>query len=139
MDQSQDPPPSLNPESILSNAPSQLFSAAFEWSKWFMGQRWYVILGIVVFGSFIFMQLESAVEIQRNHRKAKKEGLATAEKENNENEHSKSKTVTFGPTTVHTFSNSDSSSPSISGTFNKIYNLWIVPWIYVFFRSIGLR
>ena len=160
---------------------SRMFSMAFEPIKWFIGLRWYVIVLIVVFGSFIFMQLESAFETRRNAYKAKKEGLETANSEKmkgimqqSDREYRQEilhlfsfktppsgavmseecaancaslmrngvKSVTFGPTTTHIF-DSNSESPkshlSLSGTFHKIYNWWIVPWFYVLFRSIGLR
>jgi hypothetical protein len=114
------------------------------------------------------MQLESAFETRRNARKAKKEGLESAsvnvekmkgimqqsdreyrretftpllvadslENVGNLNEKG-GKSVTFGPTTTHTFDSE--SSQSLSGTFHKIYNWWIVPWFYVLFRGMGLR
>jgi hypothetical protein len=182
---------------------SRMFSMAFEPIKWFIGLRWYVIVLIVVFGSFIFMQLESAFETRRNAYKAKKEGLETANSEKmkgimqqSDREYrqetftplrikdaqsvafsveggvlneKRCKGVTFGPTTTHTFysdtesrhsptklpssvslenpsipmlilrSGIDQSPLSLSATFHKIYNWWIVPWFYVLFRSMGLR
>lgn len=60
-----------NSDSVTSTS-SQLFNVVSEPTKWFLGLRWYVILFIVVFGSFIFMQLESAFELRRNASKAKK-------------------------------------------------------------------
>lgn len=140
-----------NSDSVTSTS-SQLFNVVSEPTKWFLGLRWYVILFIVVFGSFIFMQLESAFELRRNASKAKKEGLETANVEKikgiiqqTEKEYIQNKVkkhVTFGEPTTHSFFESvpslslDGVWSGIGGVFYKIYNWWIVPGIYILFRSI---
>lgn len=52
-----------------------IFSSAFGIMRWFISLRWYVILFIIVFGSFLFMQVESAFEIRRKTPKSNKEGM----------------------------------------------------------------
>lgn len=48
---------------------SQIFSSPFGLLTWFFGLKWYIILFIIVFGMFLFFQIESAIESRKNNRK----------------------------------------------------------------------
>lgn len=121
--------------------PSQLFARAYGFVTWFMGLRWYIIVLVVVFGSFIFFQLEYAIETRKQKREAKKEGLhmkSILRKADREKRIETSlKRVSFNPAT-YTLSGG-SIINNILNPFVKIYEWWIVPWTYILFRSVGLR
>jgi hypothetical protein len=59
----------------IDNSSWRIFSSAIGIMKSFFSLKWYIILFIVVFGSFLFFQIESAIEIRKNKRKMKKEGM----------------------------------------------------------------
>lgn len=69
----------------IAKLPVTIFSSAFGIIRWFIGLRWYVILLIIVFGSFLFMQIESAFETRRAMQKLKKEGKQEGMHNNNNN------------------------------------------------------
>jgi len=59
----------------LTNVVSNIFVGVFKIIQWFIGLKWYVILLVIVFGSFLFLQVESAFETRRQMYKSKKEGM----------------------------------------------------------------
>ena len=59
----------------LTNVTSNIFAGVFGIIQWFIGLKWYVILLVIVFGSFLFLQVESAFETRRQMYKLKKEGM----------------------------------------------------------------
>ena len=62
----------------LTNVTSNIFAGVFGVIQWFIGLKWYVILLVIVFGSFLFLQVESAFETRRQMYKSKKEGMHDA-------------------------------------------------------------
>ena len=62
----------------LTNVTSNIFAGVFGVIQWFIGLKWYVILLVIVFGSFLFLQVESAFETRRQMYKSKKEGMHNA-------------------------------------------------------------
>jgi hypothetical protein len=151
------------------NSPKQLFSMAYEHLKWFMGLRWYIILFVIVIGSFTFIQIESAIETRRKKRESTKNDKDGKEgmEEINKVDHMKGilrksndeykleyakKQVSFyteetrynllsiftgmRDLTYNAFSNTLSNLFNVAYTF---YRLWILPYIYVAFRTIGMR
>lgn len=154
--------PTENPQQIVSNGNEggsssnifgQLFSSAFGAMKWFVGLRWYIILLIVVFGSYLFFQMEYAVESRRQKRNNankhdenddelmnKKEGM---DKKEGMEEYKVEKMKG-----ILRQSNSEKAKKHVSfhnneythtSLMSQIYNLWILPWIYVLFRNTGIR
>ena len=69
----------------IDNSSLRIFSSAIGIMKSFFSLKWYVILFVVVFGSFLFFQIESAIEIRKNNRKMKKEGMNNNNNNNNDN------------------------------------------------------
>jgi len=139
-----------------SNIFSQLFSSAFGAMKWFVGLRWYIILFIVVFGSYLFFQMEYAVESRRQKRNEankqnKKDDESMEKKEQKEGMNKKEGMEEYKVEKMKgilrqsntekakkhvSFHNKESKHTSL---MSQIYNLWILPWIYVLFRNIGIR
>jgi hypothetical protein len=165
---SESPPPQMQQLFLdyfgTSNI-SQIFSGPFGLITWFFGLKWYVIIFIIVFGFFLFFQIESAIESKKNNRKnaqtQKKEGMkpVTIERmkgilRDSENEYKKdisNKNVSFNDdsntlsgqettTNVHEGMNTASSNRVVeNGHLSQIYNWWIRPWMYTIFRNIGIR
>ena len=144
--------------------PSQLFARAYGFVTWFMGLRWYIIVLVVVFGSFIFFQLEYAIETRKQKRESKKEGLhmkSILRKADRENRIDTSlKRVSFIPFRIKDAQlvahsslitapeggvlnekrcNPETYTSSVLSPLIKIYEWWIVPLVYVLFRSMGFR
>jgi uncharacterized membrane protein len=134
---------------------SQIFSGPFGLVTWFFGLKWYVIIFIIVFGLFLFFQIESAIESKKNNRKndqkKKKEGMkpATIERmkgilRDSDNEYKKDiskKNVSFNEDEPKLSGEEQARTDrtSESAEIDQIYNLWIRPWIYTTFRNIGVR
>jgi hypothetical protein len=151
------------------NSPQQLFSMAYGHLKWFMGLRWYLILFIIVIGSFIFIQIESAIEIRRKKRESTKEDKDTKEgmdginkvdhikgilrKSDNEYklEYAKKQVSFYTEETRFnilsiftgmrdlTYNAFNATLSNIINTVYTFYRLWILPYVYVAFRTIGMR
>ena len=134
---------------------SQIFSGPFGLITWFFGLKWYVIIFIVVFGLFLFFQVESAIEIRKSALKTNKEGMKTETVERMKGilretdieikKDIPKKNVSFSEETTADITNTSSQSKEpmtsqINETDNllqsqQIYNLWIRPWIYTIFRN----
>jgi hypothetical protein len=150
----------------IDNSSWRIFSSAIGIMKSFFSLKWYIILFIVVFGSFLFFQIESAIEIRKNKRKMKKEGmnnnndigdesnkveymksiLRQTEKEYKENEKKRvsffdSSSAESEPTTMAKSNNElnlvSFMTKYMNDSATQIYNWWILPWMYVLFRNIG--
>jgi len=154
------PPPNnvgVSPSSLFE----QIYNGAFGTMKWFVGLRWYVILCIVVFGSYLFFQMEYAIETRRISRELKrgetkkkitedddeptdqKEGMNKKEGMASYNRVDKIKGILRQNNIEHTkkrvsFYNENTSSNTVN-PISQIYNWWILPWAYVLFRSIGIH
>lgn len=133
---------------------SQIFSSPVGLITWFFGLKWYVILFIVVFGMFLFFQIEYAIESMKNRRDKKndqnemKEGMQPETVERMKGNIRKSdeeyksdvqkKTVSFilPPRSDISLQNSNKEGydANIKNPITKIYNLWVAPWMYVLFR-----
>jgi hypothetical protein len=117
----------------------QLFSAPFVLLKWVFSFRWYVTLIIIVLFFYLVFQIEYAFEERRNKHKITKEGMNLSKDEHKD---PNTKRVTFS----EEFDNkSTDSNTRVNNTklknFNIIsdtYNNWIIPWIYMIFRNIGV-
>ena len=142
--------PSLNQPQYVSNENAggssinifgKLFSIVFGIMKWFIGLRWYVILFIVLFGSYLLFQMEYAIESRRRSKEIKQDGNEMNKKEGMEEynvekikgiiRHTKNNKTVKKHVSFYDEDESTSIMP-------KIYNLWILPWIYVLFRNIGI-
>jgi hypothetical protein len=127
------PIPPVNDFSYYSSTPStQIFSILIGPMKWFFGLRWYLILVVVIFMAYLFFQIESAIEHRRQNRKTKKEienmrGL-------NDKSSKQKKRVSFSDE-----SKSVDIWTWIINARKQIYNGWIVPWVYILFRTFGYR
>ena len=134
----------------------KIFSVPFSLIQWFFGLKWYVIFFIIIFGFFLFFQMEYAIQNRKKIRKLKKESMMSNKKTD--------KIKGIIRTTEDTYKNNnlnkhvsfhDVSSPSnntlqsihsviygwfysIKNSVFQIYSLWIIPLIYVIFRNIGL-
>ena len=131
----------------------QLFSSAFDTMKWFVGLRWYVILFIVIFGSYLFFQMEYAVESRRINREINREDTKKedANKEGANKEGAKKEGMEEYKVDkmkgILRQNNGESIKKHVSfhnedptkKVPSQIYNLWIRPWIYVLFRNVGIR
>ena len=132
-----------------SNLFEYIFSSAFGLMKWFVGLRWYVILFIVVIGSYVFFQIEYAIESRRRSKELKREDMSKKKEPDvykkegmeikgilrqNSGEHVKKQVSFYDEEQTTT-----SSKNSITGVISRIYNLWILPNVYVLFRNIGIR
>jgi flagellar biosynthesis/type III secretory pathway M-ring protein FliF/YscJ len=132
-----------------SNLFGQLFSRVFGIMNWFIGLRWYVILLIVVLGSYLFIQMEYAIESRRQTREQKqkleKEKEGMEELTESSDSHKKSRGILRqknGNIKKHVSfydEEQEYDSTTISMFISQLYNWWILPWIYVFFRNTGFR
>jgi hypothetical protein len=146
-----------NIENFPSNLFGQLFNIVFGPIKWFIGLRWYVILIIIVVGSYLFFQLEYAVEsrrIERQLKQKKKEGMEeynnvermksilkqTDQERNRETENGK-KHVSFREDRLYDIQEyknvekQDDLWNNINKFILRFYNLWILPLFYILFRN----
>ena len=145
---------SLESESVtMQTGISQIFSSPFGLITWFFGLKWYVIILIIVFGMFLFFQLEHAIEMQKNGRRPKNDQNNDQPGENKKKEGMQSATVermkgilreckTDIPKNNGNATEKETHRPSgidINKIITQIYNLWIAPWIYIIFRGIGVR
>ena len=133
-----------------SNLFGQLFSSAFGAMKWFVGLRWYVILFIVVFGSYLFFQMEYAVESRRRSKELKREDANKKEGEQ-EDANKKEGMEEYKVEKMKGILRQSRSDQNVkkrvsfynedptTSLMSQIYNLWILPWIYVLFRNTGIR
>ncbi len=141
---------------------SQLFSNPVMVAYWILGLKWYVILFMLVIGTFLFFQIESAIEKRKEKRKNKKEGMnyKNVDKmrgiirdsdENHKHSNALKKRVSFNDSCVSRKHESNylqyfnlhsfiiNGVKNVKEFFVKLYNLWIVPFVYVTFRNIGIR
>lgn len=152
--------PSYIPEQFFQyiQNPLRLFSIGIDTIKWFFTMRWYVILLIFILVPYFFIQIQSGIETRRKLRESKDDkmvetmrGIIRKSDEKHIIENAK-KRVTFYTTesrkdlsyifagTSDLIKNSISVTQSnIIETMTRIYNWWILPWIYVIFRTIGFR
>ena len=140
----------------FSNFPMKIFSSVLIYMKWFFSLRWYVILLIVVFVLFIIFQFEHSIESRRIKKESHKEdgphienmrGIIKESYTENAHQSRKNglkKTVSFKDTNEYQeFTNyredygGISVDPRSNDVFIKIYNLWILPVIYLLYRKIG--
>jgi len=135
--------------------------------KWFFELKWYTILLIVVFGLFFIFQIESALEIRKRNRKDNNEKQPKKEKEGMQENVEKIKSIlrkideedanknSPQPKNV-SFSEKESfvslkeydlnekmhkngGWTDLKEIFSQFYNWWILPWIYVLFRNVGIQ
>lgn len=135
----------------IGNSPShlfgQLFSSGFGIMNWFIGLRWYVILLIVVLGSYLFIQIEYAIESRRQTKGLKREKEKESEKEKEGMEEyngAKIKGILRQKNGDNSkkrvsFYNAEQESTTATTFISQIYNWWVLPWIYVLFRNTGFR
>jgi hypothetical protein len=139
-----------------TNPFERIFSIAANSMKWFIGLRWYVIFFIVVLGSYLLFQVEYAIEKRRVSREKKrgdadKDIDADDEKEGMEGTPAsligsrESSEIKFLPLD-HGFPSKkrvsfydENSSTKMANPITQIYNWWILPWMYVLFRNIGIQ
>ena len=135
-----------------SNLFGELFSSVFGIMNWFIGLRWYVILLIVVMGSYLFIQMEYAIEtrrqtkgIKRENENAEKGTEKEKEKEGMEEYNNAKIKGIIRQNNVETtkkrvsFYNAEHTSNIMTNSIAQVYNLWVLPWIYVIFRNTGFR
>lgn len=121
---------------------SQIIAKAYGFVTWFMELPWYISVFIVIVGSFLFFRIECALEDRKQKREAKKEGLGASNENVNKLRGILRKADRKDWIEKHVSFNQSSTSSVITRIFYplvKIYDLWIVPWTYVLFRSIGFR
>jgi len=146
-----EPNPNLNPDPNTTlfhkteNVPSHLFSNMFAMVKWFLNLRWYVILLIVVLVVYLFFQIESAFKNRRNSRKNKSHQSDLKQSEIEEfyvltsDSDKPKKHVSFSDAIAEEIPLTQKKSEgSINQLLLRIYDLWILPNIYLLFRGIGI-
>jgi hypothetical protein len=149
-------------ENPIQNIVGHVFSIISGSISWFLGLRWYIILFIVVIGSYLFFQIQYAFETRRNLREQKKEATKNGKESGNKPEGMEEYNVEdkYGRRTETeprrgilrqsngengkkrvSFSGIPNSSDEngVTDILQQIYKWWILPWIYVVFRNNGIR
>ena len=127
-----------SPPSLLS----RIFSVFVGPMKWFFGLRWYFMLSIVVFGAFFYLQIESAIEHRKQARKTKKttesmQGISSSSKP--EKKKAKKHVSFSDKLNGDVWLGIKNTKKQIHYIILQIYNGWIVPWLYMFFKLTSFR
>lgn len=149
-----------NTNNTLVTEPDKIFSNWTGYVKWVFGLKWYITLSIVVFLLFFVFQIESALEIRKQKRSSKdkkeKEGMQEKvekiksilrkidEEDANNNHPPKNVSFSEKETFVSVSSSNESSNKNSGWTdikeiFTQFYKWWILPWVYVLFRNLGIQ
>lgn len=127
--------------------PSRIFSGIFQYMKWFSSLRWYIIVLIVTVVLFFIFHLEHSIETRRKkkEKQSQKEGMqmkGIIRDEYTKKDYS-GKKVCFANTNnednLLEKSNvgSHKKVSTLSESMANVYDLWILPGVYVFFRKFG--
>lgn len=141
-------PPLAQEPMNLANFPSNIFSIIIRYMKWVSSFRWYIIVLIVTIVLFIIFQLEQSIESRRRKKDAQKEGMQSEEtqpkgilKNMDDKLDISKKHVSFkSENELREYNTIEplKQVSTVNETIANIYNLWILPGLYVFSRKMGL-
>jgi len=127
----------------------QVFSIPYSLLKWVLGFRWYVILVVGIITLYIIFQLQYAFENRRKKYNNAKESMVnnTTSKEsimqNKYDRNKKTKHVSFSDEyEPEAFTNNNTAEKesffvTLKRSIAQIYKSWILPWIYMLFKTNG--
>jgi hypothetical protein len=129
----------------------RIFSIPYTFLTWILGFRWYVILFMVVVTLYIIFQLQYAFENRRKKYNAEKEQMSTKKETDGitYDRDKKTKHVSFSDEDKNiyiepeAFTNNNSAANeslfvTLKRTIEQIYKSWILPWIYMLFKTAGI-